>query len=279
MPQSKKNIYITAAIALVLFFVAIYFLFIIQKKPNDFKVDNTPVEVKKVDELSIAQRPFVTLTPTANGAEIIISIENMSNFDNIEYELTYLADNPTSPGDRIERGSTGTDVNTKDEKYKKSILLGTASRGVSNPDKGIGEGKLTLHLFKKDVEYLSETKWDLMQIGVSTNQIKDRDGNFSLKIPAFTKDYFAILADTVGVPQKGEFDITKVKLPVYGVFSVAPKFVKKADLSVKSDDAGSKLYIYNHQDASWSTSDATVAGGLLKTQIENLATFVVVSSK
>ncbi len=280
MPQSKRNTYIAAAVALVLIFAAIYFLFIFQKKTQGPKAQDAPTEVKKADELPISQKPFVTLTPNSNGAEIIISIENMQAFQNIEYELTYLADNPTSPGDKIERGATGTDVNTKEDKYKKDILLGTASRGVSNPDKGITEGKLTLHLFKDKVEYQSESKWNLYQIGITQNEIKDSDGNFDLKLPTLTKDYYAILADTVGVPLKGEFDVNKVKLPVYGVFSIAPKFGKQGNLAIKApDDKNLKLYAYNFQDGAWNSPDSVIADGFLTAKINNFSTFVIISTK
>lgn len=279
MPQSKRNLYIASAVSLVLILVSIYFLFVFQKKPSSIKVDNSATEIKEVSEIDVSKRPYITLTPTSNGAEIIISIENMSNFDNIEYELTYLADNPQVSGEKIERGSTGTDVNTKDEKYKKSMLLGTASRGNSSPDRGISDGKLTMHMARGGVEYQSETKWDLLQVGISSREIKSADGNFSIKLPPLTKDYYAILADTLGVPKSGEFDIKKVQLPILAVFSASPKFTKKAQLSIKANDPASKLYIYNQADSTWGNPESKVENGALTSQIEFFSTFVVVSSK
>ncbi|MEK7581086.1 MAG: hypothetical protein AAB512_02265 [Patescibacteria group bacterium] len=279
MPQSKRNLYIIAAVSLLLIFVVIYSLFIFQKQQKQIKVNDTPAEIKQITDVDMSKRPFITLTPTANGSEIIISIENMQEFENIEYELTYLADNPQIPNEKIERGATGTDINTKDEKYKKSILLGTASKGAASPDRGITDGKLTLHLFKGAIEYQSESKWQLLQVGLTTKEIISDDGNFVIKLPPFTKDYYAILADTVGIPPKGEFDVNKVQLPVYGVFSTAPKFPKKGSLSIKTDKQDPKLFVYNHQDSIWGNQDATREGDTLTSQIEFFSTFVVVSSK
>src|SRR5437870_8511561 len=103
----KHNKYFLAAGALVVILVAIYFLFIFQRGPKKPKSDEFAGEVKELSEIELIKRPYVTLTPTSDGAEIIISIENMGNFDKIEYEVTYLADNPQITGEKIQRGSTG----------------------------------------------------------------------------------------------------------------------------------------------------------------------------
>ncbi len=281
MPSSKRNLYIIAATSLVLILVAVYFLFVFQKSPKTVKETINASQIKQITELEITKRPFVTLTPTSPGSEIIISIENMSEFDNIEYELTYLSDNPQLPGEKLQRGSTGTDVNTKEPKYKKSMLLGTASKGVSSPDKNISDGKLTMHIYKSDVEYQSETKWDMFQVGLKATEIKDSTGKFSLSLPALGKDYFIILADTLGVPKSGEIDINKVLLPVYGTFSIAPNFTKKAQLTINLDDSSTavELLSYNHQEEKTTKLESKLTGAKLSAQIDSLATFVVVSSK
>lgn len=281
MPKSKRNLYIFAAGALVLILAVVYFLFVFQKKPNTVKETVTASQIKQVTDLDISKRPFVTLTPTAPGSEIIITIENMSEFDNIEYELTYLSDNPQLPGEKLERGSTGTDINTKDQKYKKSILLGTASKGVSSPDRNISDGKLTMHMFKGDVEYQAETRWDMFQAGAKATEIKDSTGKFSLSLPALGKDYFIILADTLGVPKSNDIDFKKVLLPVYGTFSIVPTFPKKAQLTINLDNPSSAvdLLAYDHQADTATKLDSQLSGSALSAQIDSLATFVVVSSK
>src|SRR3989344_2552466 len=123
MDSSKKRTYIVAAAAFVLIVASIYFLFVRQKGDRAIKPGDQEKIVKDISEIDIGKRPFVTLTPTSDGAEIIIAIEKMSDFDKIEYELTYLADNPLSAGEKIERGATGSDINSKDEKYKNWIIL------------------------------------------------------------------------------------------------------------------------------------------------------------
>lgn len=283
MDQSKKNTYVIAAVVFVALILGIYFLFIFKKGPNLIKSQNnqTASDVRQITDIELSYRPYVTLTPTADGAEVIISIENMSAFDRIEYELTYQADNPTSPGTKIERGATGTDINTKDSKYKKDILLGTASRGVRNPDTGVTDGKLALHMFKGDTQYDSETPWDLVSAGLAAGSISDRASNITLKLPALGKNYWIILADTLGVPRGGSLDVKNVTLPVYGAFSIAGAFPKTANLTLKTSAASPTLFAYNLADQTWQKVDSTYASAskTLTASASNFATFVVVSSK
>lgn len=279
MDKSKKSTYIIAAVTFVVLILGIYFLFIFKKTPGQIKPkDFASGEIKQVSDIDVSKRPYVTLTPTSDGAEIIISIENMADFDGIEYELTYQADNPTAPGSKIQRGSTGAGINTKDQKYKTSILLGTASRGVRSPDRGVVDGILTMHLFKGDQEYLSETNWDLFQAGAKKATIESRDSKFQLEIPGLGKDYWVILADTIGVPLNAKFDLKKVQFPVFGAFSIAGDFASAGTLTIKSQ-GGNDLYSYSHQDGSFTKLDTVEAGSDLTAKVSNLATYIVVSSK
>lgn len=278
MDKSKKSTYIIAAVTFIVLVLGIYFLFVFKKgakeiQPKEF----TYGEIKKLSDVDIAKRPYVTLTPTSDGAEIIISMENMSFFDRIEYELTYQADNPTAPGTKIPRGSTGDDINTKDQKYKKSTLLGTASRGVRSPDTGIEDGKLTLHLFKGDQEYLSESNWDISKFGQKPTTLESKDGNIKIQIPGLGKDYWVILGDTVGIPSGGQFDIKKVHLPNYGAFSIAGAFGSPGVLSIKTEDKNSNFYLLNHLDNTWQQVDSTYNGGNLEAKISTFGTFVTVT--
>lgn len=281
MDPAKRTTYIIAAIAFVILAVAIYFLFIFQRSPKGIETEEEAFEVKQLADLGVENRPYVTLTPTSDAAEIIISIERMDFFDKIEYELTYLADNPQVSGEKIQRGSTGTDINTKDSKYKKSILLGTASRGVRSPDKGIEEGKLSLHLFKGETEYLSETDWDLLTVGARATTVENRTGDLKLEVTGLAKDYPVIVADTVGIPPQGEFDIKNAVLPVWGIFSVSPSFKKEADLEIKvsGDLADPELYAFVSADSKWQKLDAkfNATTKTFSTSVASFATFVVVS--
>ena len=278
-----KTKYIAAGIAFIFIILAIYFLFIRQQSEGKIKTQENANIVKNVSDVDVGKRPYITLVPTSDGAEIIISIEKMSDFDKIEYELTYLADNSQSAGEKIKRGTISSDINPKDEKYKKSILLGTGSKGVRSPDRNVEGGKLTLHLFKGDIEYQSETNWDMFQVGPGAAKIKSRDDKLELSLPALSKQYWIILADTVGIPPNNEsLDTESVILPVFGAFSIAPKPAKALGLKIKLDSADENLILrtYLHQDSRWDEtikSSYDLTSQTLTTKVKSLSTYVVSS--
>lgn len=284
MDKANKSTYIVAGAALVVILAAIYFLFIFNKKPKGIQLDETPVEVKKIEDIDIAKRPYITLTPTTDGAEIIISMENMSEFDNIEYELTYQADNPQIVGEKIERGATGTDIDTKVPIYKKPILLGTASKGTRSPDKNVSDGKLTLHMFKGDIEYQSETPWDLKHTGTVADSISNSASTLKLNLPKLGKDYWMILTETVGIPPNyKDFKPQDVIQPIYAFFAVIPTLTKPAEITIQSTEElkSPVLYKYNHGDVTWSKLQSTYDQGTktIKSSIDSAGSFIIVSPK
>lgn len=282
MDPAQKKKYAVAALSFVVITAAVYFLFIFQGSPKELKKGEQEGELKDISEIQLKDKPYITLTPTADGAEIIISIENMSYFDNIEYDLTYNADNPQKPGEKIPRGSTNSGgINTKDEKFKTSLLLGTASRGVRSPDRGILDGKLTLRLFKGDAVYESETEWSLFEIGSAKTTITLQQEQIKLEVPqTLGKTYWVIFADTVGIPPTFDKDIATIIPPVLGTFSIAPKFTKPASLTlnVQNDLTAAQIHLYT-QDGKWETKDLDMRGKTFSTTINNFATFVVTSSE
>lgn len=284
MDKINRNKYLQAGIALIVIVAALYFLFIFEKKPKDISFEGSAEEVKLLSDVDLKSWPFVTLTPTSDGAEIIISIENMNYFESIEYELTYLADNPQVTGEKIQRGATGTDVNTKEEKYKKSILLGTASRGVRSPDKGIEGGALVMHMFKDTTEFRSETPWTFLEAGSTETEISHLNDKFKINVPSLGKNYWIILAETLGVPpQKKPFDVSDVVLPIYGSFSVAPKLPKETSffITIEADIDSPEVYSFSVADSAWQKLDPSYNSQTKTATVKTNAftTFVVISSK
>lgn len=278
MEQSKKSLYIFAAVAFVLIAAAIFFLFVFQAKPKDANSEEEVNEVKELSEIPLSNRPFVTLTPTTDGAEINMSIENMGFFDNMEYELTYQADNPEVSGTKIQRGSIGSDVNTKEFKYKKLVLLGTASRGVRSPDRGVQDGVLVMRMFKGDSQYQSETNWDMLQAGTKATKVESRDGKFKMELPALGKNYWIIIGDTLGIAPGPPFKAEDAKLPSFGVFAVGLELKKDAKVAIGADTE-SKLFSYLPQDSKWEeiTAKFDESNKTITADVDALGAFVVVS--
>lgn len=283
MDTSKRSIYAAAAVSLALIAIVVYLLFVRQATPKSIKLQDLQFDQKQITDIELAKRPYVVLAPNSTGTEIEVSIQNMNYFDSIDYEITYLSDNPQVAGEKIQRGATGSDINTKEQKSIKSAPLGTGSKGVFSADKNISDGKLTLHLHKGDIEYVSQTNWDLQVGGSKAIELQDRTGNFTFKIPALRKDYWIIIADTVGLPPGYNFDPSKVTLPIYGIFSLDTKFPKQANVSIKvNENQKPQLYKFKRVDSNWAEVDDAKfdkSTGTISAFVDAYATFVIVSPK
>src|SRR3990167_4730931 len=86
---ANKKKYIIAAISLVVILAAVYFLFIFTKGAKSIKPQDSSGEVKSLSDVEIGKRPFVTLTPASEGAQIKISIEKKSYWDSISFDFAY----------------------------------------------------------------------------------------------------------------------------------------------------------------------------------------------
>ncbi|MFA5026067.1 MAG: hypothetical protein WC503_06180 [Candidatus Shapirobacteria bacterium] len=106
-----------------------------------------PTPTPRLIEMAPADRPQVSLTPRADGHELILNINSISqSISKIEYELTYVAvDNKLE----IEKGASGIieTVDIATGKVERKILLGTESctSGCKYKyDSGVTGGNLNL---------------------------------------------------------------------------------------------------------------------------------------
>lgn len=107
----------------------------------------SPTPAPKLAEMDVQFRPEISLTPRADGHELYLKINKISDtISKIEYEITYLA---TDGNFEIEKGASGIieaeELSTG--KSERKILLGTESctNGCKYKyDTGVSGGKLNL---------------------------------------------------------------------------------------------------------------------------------------
>jgi len=112
----------------------------------------SPTPLPKLIEMPVENRPEISLTPRADGHELYLKINKISDtISKIEYEITYLA---TDDDLEIEKGASG--VIEGDEiltaKSERKILLGTESctNGCKYKyDSGVSGGKLSFVFYLK----------------------------------------------------------------------------------------------------------------------------------
>lgn len=193
----------------------------------------TPTPEQKVIETPLVDRPYVSLTPRADGRELTLEINRIKSAQTIEYELSYLS------GD-LSRGVIGSIELKNEEMISRKLLLGSCSRNVCKYDENVSEGSLILRFRGPDGVRKFITDFHL-QLG--KEKLTSLDGNFKLEGKLSAMAYYLTMP-TIGLP--GEIKGAVAGQP-YGVFTAGSTSVKNAKVTLAVDGAG-KIYAWTGKD-------------------------------
>lgn len=190
------------------------------------------VQEQVVKELPIEKRPFVSLTPRADGHEFHLIISNIpSGTESVEYELVYKV------ASGVTQGVPGTVKLSGKSSIERDLLLGTCSSGKCRYDEGVENGTFTLRLRDSDGKLITklETDFHLQQDGKG---LISSDGKFVISSSGLGKGAFYLTMNTFGLPGKAP---GKVVSGPYGAFT---KGSTKVSGIVTLDGSGT-LYGWN----------------------------------
>lgn len=189
--------------------LALVFVFIfIKNKKSVVAVDDNETTV----EVAFVDRPFASLTPTADGHYINLKIDKITlpKAVSLDYELLYdLPDGRT-------QGVPGT-VDLKGEtSFERKLLLGSESSGKFRYDEGVTDGSLTIRLRNSKGKLLAKfsTKWHLQS---TDSELTSIDQNFAYVLDKKPRVGFFITMETFGLPS--EASVSEAKLGPYGIFA------------------------------------------------------------
>lgn len=224
-----------------------FVIFNIRSKAPETSQDKKEV----VRDLSVDERPYVSLTPNSLGNELTLKISKIpSSVSVVEYELVY---NTAAGVTQGVPGSVDADGKTM---LDRELTLGTCSSGVCRYDKGVKDIKLSLKLRDSKNKLVSKfsTNVDL------TSGLQDlmfSGGKFSLELDKKPTGYFVVM-ETYGVSSKAPGAISSGP---YGVFTSGSS-AQSGTITL----SGGK--IYQLEGTSWKE----VSGGKIKSP----GTFIVV---
>lgn len=271
----KKNLKIILPLFIVVL-VGLVWLFKPAKKT--VPVTETPTrKVEQINQLAVKDRPFVILSLRADGKEMTITVDKVTNASKIEYEVEYNTKDIIS-------GFFGTiDLSKETLPAVKKGLFGTCSKSVCRYDEGVSGGSLTLRFEGGDQPYVLKTDFNLQQMF-------DREGVFTSKDAKATLDVgrtglpnatYLIISNTLGLPaslsQGGPEAVEgEVVAGPYSFVGAASPGLKNATISIQSKDDlnGAKLLFYNGK--SYIELKATISDAKISAPVTGLGTFVVV---
>lgn len=197
---------------LILLFLGIAVLgiaFFVVKGGKKEEVDDSQKEEVAILDLSLEERPLVSLTPTSDGHYLNMKVEKIDfNPFSLDYELVYQV-----PGG-VQQGVPGSVTLDGVDEFEAELLLGSESSGKFRYDEGVEEGKLTLSFRNEDGQLLIRYTTDF-HLQSNTDLLTSPDGKFTYQLEEESDEYFVTM-NTVGLPDN--FSGT-IKEGPYGIFS------------------------------------------------------------
>jgi len=270
-------------IVLVLIFVVgggVY-LFSAKKTAVEIGPEPSPILVEEFNKLPVGQRPYLLLTPSANGGEIYLSIDRSSD-TLLEYEIEYQATNAEG-GTLIQGGMGRIDLSTVSQPTEaKEFCFCSESKGKKKYDTGVNGGSIIARFSGGDKGEYS-LKGDFT-IGIKADKdgiFSSRDAKVSLQLgdKDLTDDTALLVADTMGLPGDIEDEVLEGPYGFFASDSIAKKLKDSViSFQTKEDPAGLKLMFWNTEKEEWTDLTDTIesSDGKISAPAPMLGTYMLV---
>jgi len=204
--KSIKKTKVILGIFLLVFVLALGGFFLFRGEKTEEEVLPTPAPRVFV-ETTLAERPFVSLTPSSDGHWLTIEVSRIQDAEELEYELTY----ETSEG--LTQGAVGGPFSLEGkETYEKKILLGTESRGHYRYHEGVDRGSLMIRLDGGKGPRKFTSDFILQEGG---DELVSADDQFRLSAD-LERDQFYLVMMTMGLPAEVDGEVL---VGPYGIFT------------------------------------------------------------
>lgn len=253
---------------IILFLLLVVGIYI--KGKGSAKVE-TPEITEVESTLPLAERPYITLLPGADGHRASLTIDKIKDAKTIEYQIVYEAAAET--GDLVERGIFADFIPVTGPSYTSGDkLFGSASSGKERLDKDVQGTQLIVRLKNDTTKVRYETEW---RIYSGSKKIDFGDGKFVVEGNLSTK-YSYILMQTVGIPKEINGEI--IGGP-YAVFTRSEEPVK-ATITIQTDVASptARVFGWDSKSSDWKeiTKNLKITDNKVSVETDTLTTFVVV---
>ena len=246
-------------------------LFFVSKKTAQDTAPGDQIPTRKVEQINklpVEDRPFVTLSPRADGREVTLAIDNVMGATSAEYELEYQAE-------ALIQGVFGTiDFSEDKPPVSKELLFGSCSKGKCRFDEGVTGGSLTIRFEGTDEPYVLKSDFNLQLMGDREGVFTSKDIKASLDVgtslPATT---YVLVAGTMGLPAEVEGEVLAGP---YAFLAATSPTLKGAELTLKSKDDLTDAKLMQWTGKAWIELKAEVAEGQISAPVTSLGTYVLV---
>jgi hypothetical protein len=270
---NKKTIAVIILFAMIIM-IPVWMIFIREKEEEQEQQQEQIIQT--INEKPVKERPFVSLTPSASGGEVFISIDSAAA-ELAEYEIEYQAENDA--GGTIIQGGIGR-IKLAEQTQPtdpKEFCFCSQSKGKKKYDTGVSAGSVMLHLSGGVEEYSLKGDFTIGKMGEEEGLFSSRNSKAQLEIvqTEISPQTPIVVADTLGLP--GEVENELVEGP-YGFFAPEGTTVEQATLTLKTkeDLAEATLLGWDQGNEEWKEYQFEAGEEQLSAEIGELTTFILV---
>lgn len=237
-------------------------------KPSEKSTTQKNKVAEQVNVLSVDQRPYVQISPLADGHNIILIVKDLKKqVAKAEYELEYQSGT-------LLQGAFG-DIDLPSVPAQEQVLLGSCSAGGKcSFHEDVQGGKLLLRFMNSDTDkYVLKSDWRYLDNKNKENQVASKDAKFQLTSPDLAKMRYVVVYNSPGYPEglKGT--------PVSDAYSLAVSsdLAGTGDVTIRATEGGDSLKLMGYDGKTWkelkaATEDKTVTA----TGVDLMELYVVV---
>jgi len=270
--MNKKYVLIGAAVVLGILILGAAGFFILQatKKSSQQPVVEQPARRKisePVNEISVAERPYLKLIPKADGRNIEIqAVEIKKPATTMEFELEYQAGTLLQGAfGQLEIGSLPAST---------QIMFGSCSAGgACTYHTDIKSGTL-LARFEGEDKYAVKQDWRYFDNAKRETSIASKDAKFQLESKSLAAVRFGIVYNTPGFPGEASDLGGNVVSEIYSL-TASSALTGTGTLSIRASEEGA-LTIIGYNGSSWKKFDTTVDGKTATAAVELMEAYAVV---
>ncbi len=231
------------------------------KKPAE--VPQEAQQKKKVSEpvniIAVAERPYLTITPHADGRNLSIAVEKLNkDASSVEYELEYQA------GSLLQGAFGQFDLDAMPAREK--ILLGSCSAGGACTYHEDVKGGSLLTRFEGPENYALQSDWKYFENNAKESSFGSRDSLFMIESKDLSTVPYLVIFNTAGAPS--ELPGTLVS-ELYSL-AASETFDGEANITIRTKEEGA-FTIVGYDGSQWAELEtksegktATATGKLLE---------------
>lgn len=222
-----------------------------------------------VNVIPIAQRPYVAITPRADGRHLDINIIHLNKpATEVDYELEYQS------GSMLQ-GAMGL-IQLNSLPVSEEIFLGSCSAGgACTYHENITGGNLLLRFSGGQESYAVKTDWRYFDNASRENAVASRDAKFQLEADVLASHRFLVVFNSYGIPEGLQEDVIADHFALRSSGNLQASQAL-GSLLIRTNEESPTATIVGYDGSQWHEFETTVEGREVSAQVQLMELYTAI---